>query len=84
LANFTGGGQVTGAKEHRVEIVRRPLDTGWTVRVAAGPAPPEVAAAVVQAAVPGVVHLDLLSAGLIPDPYLDVNEALLAWIGLVD
>jgi len=31
-----------------------------------------------------VVHLDLLSAGLIPDPYLDVNEALLAWIGLVD
>ena len=28
-----------------MEIVRRPLDTGWTVRVAAGPAPPEVAAA---------------------------------------
>ena len=36
------------------------------------------------ASVPGVVHLDLLAAGLIPDPYLDDNEALLAWIGLVD
>ena len=31
-----------------------------------------------------MVHLDLLAAGLIPDPYLDDNEALLAWIGLVD
>ena len=33
---------------------------------------------------PGVVHLDLMRAGLIPDPYLDDNESALAWIGLVD
>ncbi|MGX5697976.1 glycosyl hydrolase 2 galactose-binding domain-containing protein, partial [Agromyces soli] len=31
----------------------------------------------------GVVHLDLLAAGLIPDPYLDDNDSRLAWIGLV-
>ena len=65
-------------------IVRRPIASGWTVRVAGGPAPAELAAAVVPATVPGVVHLDLLAAGLIPDPHLDVNEALLAWVGLVD
>ncbi len=62
----------------------RPLDTGWTVRAAGGPVPEALRDAVVPAQVPGVVHLDLLRAGLIPDPYLDDHEALLAWIGLVD
>jgi beta-mannosidase len=28
------------------------------------------------------VHTDLLAAGVIPDPYLDDNERVLAWIGL--
>ena len=64
--------------------VRRELQTGWTVSAASGPAPVEFVGAVVGAAVPGCVHTDLLSAGRIPDPYLDDNEALLAWIGLVD
>ncbi len=62
----------------------RPLDTGWTLRAAGGPVPETLRDAVVPAEVPGVVHLDLLRAGLIADPYLDDNEALLAWIGLVD
>lgn len=35
----------------------------------------------VSATVPGVVHTDLLTAGLIPDPYLDLNETELGWIG---
>ena len=35
------------------------------------------------ATVPGSVHTDLLAAGCIPDPYLDDNERLLAWIGLL-
>lgn len=61
-----------------------PLESGWTVRAAAGPVPAGVPYAEIPAAVPGVVHTDLLAAGLIPDPYLDDNEALLAWIGLVD
>jgi len=61
----------------------RPLDTGWTLRASAGPAPTGFDAAV-PAVVPGCVHTDLLSAGLIPDPFLDDNESALAWIGLVD
>lgn len=63
-------------------VARRPLHEGWRVTAASGPA--EVEVHDVPAAVPGVVHLDLLAAGLIPDPYLDDNESRLAWIGLVD
>ncbi|WP_434810535.1 glycoside hydrolase family 2 protein [Microbacterium sp. bgisy189] len=59
----------------------RDLHTGWSVRAAGGPTQIEQT---VPATVPGVVHLDLLAAGLIPDPYLDDNESALAWIGLVD
>ncbi|MFD4960898.1 glycoside hydrolase family 2 protein [Microbacterium sp. NPDC058389] len=61
----------------------RPIDTGWTLRASAGPAPAGFDAAL-PAVVPGCVHTDLLSAGLIPDPFLDDNESALAWIGLVD
>lgn len=62
----------------------RALHDGWQLTVAAGPAPANIAALSVPASVPGVVHLDLMAAGLIPDPYLDDNESALAWIGLVD
>lgn len=69
-------------------LVRRPLNKGWTVRPTAGPVPTELAAVLpdegVQASVPGCVHTDLLAAGLVPDPYLDENEALLSWIGDTD
>lgn len=65
-------------------INRRELHTDWNLHAAAGPAPKEIAALTVPATVPGVVHLDLMAAGLIPDPYLDDNESVLAWIGLVD
>ncbi|MEV4776676.1 glycoside hydrolase family 2 protein [Microbacterium sp. LWH12-1.2] len=65
--------------------VRRDLHSGWSLTAASGPAPQTFALPdAVPAAVPGCVHTDLLAAGLIPDPYLDDNEALLAWIGLVD
>ncbi|MGL5819156.1 MAG: glycoside hydrolase family 2 protein [Phycicoccus sp.] len=59
------------------------IDTGWTVTAvdAVDAVPDAVRAAVVPAVVPGCVHTDLLAAGLIPDPYLDRNEELLAWIG---
>ncbi|MCL1888505.1 MAG: hypothetical protein FWF96_06505 [Kiritimatiellaeota bacterium] len=36
------------------------------------------------ARVPGCVHLDLLRAGLIPDPYWRDNERNVAWIGDAD
>jgi beta-mannosidase len=64
--------------------VRRALTDGWSLMATSGPAPEGIAAQVVPAMVPGVVHTDLLAAGLIPDPYLDDNESALAWIGLVD
>ncbi|QJU55736.1 glycoside hydrolase family 2 protein [Herbiconiux sp. KACC 21604] len=60
------------------------LTSGWTVRAVAGPVPDtlcETLAGGVPATVPGVVHTDLLAAELIPDPYVDDNESLLAWIG---
>ncbi|MGN7860429.1 glycoside hydrolase family 2 protein [Microbacterium sp. 22303] len=66
----------------------RELHDGWRMRAAAGPVPEHLRDALsdgsVDATVPGCVHTDLLAGGLIPDPYLDDNEALLAWIGLVD
>ena len=60
------------------------LTDGWTLRATAGPIPDEFRGLEIPATVPGCVHTDLLAAGLIPDPYLDNNEAALAWIGLID
>lgn len=62
-------------------MIRRELQTGWTVRAAGGPIPGAIAGRDIPAQVPGVVHTDLLAAGLIPDPYLDHNEHKLGWIG---
>jgi beta-mannosidase len=55
----------------------------WTVRAVGGPVPDALAGVAVPATVPGCVHLDLLAAGAIPDPYHETNEAALAWIGRV-
>ena len=38
----------------------------------------------IEATVPGEVHTDLLTAGVIPDPLDADNESLLAWIGRTD
>ncbi|WAB84994.1 glycoside hydrolase family 2 protein [Microcella daejeonensis] len=63
----------------------RDITEGWTLELAAGrTVPTELAGRTIPAAVPGTVHTDLLAAGLIPDPYLDDNERLLAWIGSAD
>jgi beta-mannosidase len=63
--------------------VQLPLSDGWTVTAVAGPAPKTVTGSI-PATVPGCVHLDLMAAGLVPDPYLDRNEEQLTWIGRVD
>ncbi len=63
------------------------LTEGWTVAPASDlppGAPGELLASPLPATVPGTVHTDLLAAGVIPDPYLDRNEAGLGWIGLAD
>jgi beta-mannosidase len=63
------------------------LHEGWTVR-AVGDVPDQAAAHVgstaLPATVPGSVHLDLMAAGVIEDPYLDENEAAVAWVGRTD
>ncbi|MEU4622727.1 glycoside hydrolase family 2 protein [Actinoplanes sp. NPDC023801] len=60
-------------------LLRHDLNTGWTLRATGGPVPPAIAAATLPATVPGTVHVDLLAAGLIPDPYTGTNEAGLVW-----
>ncbi|MFC8421187.1 glycoside hydrolase family 2 protein [Streptomyces sp. NPDC057236] len=48
------------------------LTEGWSLDHDGAPLP---------ARVPGCVHADLLTAGLIPDPYLGLNESEVAWVG---
>jgi len=62
------------------------LHEGWTLELARGGhgAPSTLAGTTVPATVPGSVHTDLLTADLIPDPYLDRNELELSWIGRSD
>ncbi|MDQ6645613.1 MAG: glycoside hydrolase family 2 protein [Pseudomonadota bacterium] len=66
----------------------RALDHGWQVRLAANAAAAAKkhpgASRWIDATVPGSVQMDLLHAGLIPDPFLRDNEATLQWIGLTD
>ncbi|GAA1876769.1 glycoside hydrolase family 2 protein [Lapillicoccus jejuensis] len=61
--------------------MRTPLHASWTLRATGGQVPPELVDREVPATVPGTVHTDLLAAGLVPDPYLDENEAALQWVG---
>ncbi|MFL1426478.1 MULTISPECIES: glycoside hydrolase family 2 protein [unclassified Nocardiopsis] len=60
------------------------LHDGWRLTATAGPVPEHIAGREIPAAVPGSTHLDLLAAGLIPDPYLDSAEAELAWAHRTD
>ncbi|MEU6407034.1 glycoside hydrolase family 2 protein [Streptomyces sp. NPDC046985] len=69
--------------------VSTPLTSGWTLRLDASrrrpaQAPDALADRSVTATVPGCVHTDLLTAGLIPDPFLDRNEEDVAWVGRAD
>ncbi|WNI18023.1 glycoside hydrolase family 2 protein [Actinacidiphila sp. ITFR-21] len=69
--------------------VSTPLTRGWTLsldtsRHLPAQAPSALAAGPVTASVPGCVHTDLLTAGLIPDPFLDSNETDVAWVGRAD
>jgi beta-mannosidase len=65
------------------EPISRALNSGWQFRALESRDHPGV-----QdwhaAQVPGVVHTDLLRAGLIPEPFDQDNEFRLQWIGLTD
>ncbi|WP_327190167.1 glycosyl hydrolase 2 galactose-binding domain-containing protein [Streptomyces xinghaiensis] len=65
-------------------MIRQTLHVGWQLTAAAGPVPADVAGRTVPARVPGSAHLDLLAAGLIPDPYLDRAEEELVWAHRTD
>lgn len=59
------------------------LANGWTLRAldASADSPAAALPEAIPATVPGTVHTDLLAAGLIDDPYLDLNELKDEWIG---
>ncbi|MTE18023.1 glycoside hydrolase family 2 protein [Streptomyces sp. TRM43335] len=65
-------------------MIRQTLHDGWQLSATAGPVPAHVAGRTVSATVPGSAHLDLLAAGLIPDPYLDRAEEELVWAHRTD
>ena len=65
-------------------MLRQALHDGWHLTATAGPVPAGIAGRTVPAVVPGSAHLDLLAAGLIPDPYLDRTEADLTWTHRTD
>lgn len=60
-------------------VHRQDLHDGWTLTVTDGPVPFPVAD--LPASVPGTFLTDLLDAGLIADPYLDLHEHDVAWSG---
>ena len=60
------------------------LDGDWTVTALAGEVPAELLGTPVPAHVPGCVHLDLLAAGRIAEPFDGDNEAAQQWIGSTD
>jgi beta-mannosidase len=63
------------------------LDQGWQVRI--DPADTQAirehprAASWLRATVPGSVQQDLMAAGIVPDPFIDKNEAAIQWAGLI-
>ena len=63
-----------------------PLPTAWQLRAVGDTelVPDELTNRDITAVVPGCVHLDLMRENLIPDPYLDLNEAVVQWIGLAN
>jgi beta-mannosidase len=60
----------------------RELHDGWTVEALDGPVPFDVRSrGAFPAAVPGVVHTDLIAEGLLDDPYLGLAEKQQEWVG---
>ncbi|WP_198664223.1 glycoside hydrolase family 2 protein [Jiangella endophytica] len=66
-------------------ILRRSrIDEGWSAEAGIGKVPAHIVGVSIPAQVPGCIHTDLMSAGLIDDPYVDDNERVNAWIGYSD
>ncbi|HEV2294959.1 MAG TPA: hypothetical protein VGR35_13985 [Tepidisphaeraceae bacterium] len=67
-------------------MIKQTLHESWTVRAVGdlSQVPPPLRGSAVPARVPGCVHTDLLRAGKIDDPYRDLNEFSVRWIGHTD
>lgn len=65
-------------------MIIQDLPDGWTLTAVAGPVPADLVGVRVRTRVPSTSHTALLDAGLIPDPYLDRNEDVLAWMRRTD
>src|ERR1700687_3051847 len=66
-------------------MINTPLAAGWQLkeRDTTQPLPADFAAAEgwLPASAPGVVQLDLMAAGRIPDPFYGLNENQVQWVG---
>ena len=60
---------------------RLQLDTGWVVHARGGEGVDRLGDRHFPAAVPGCVHLDLMSAGGLVDPFVDDHESSASWVG---
>ena len=60
------------------------LHDGWTVEASGGSGMKDAFAGIVKAEVPGCVHLDLISKGLLQDPNVGDGESRQAWVGRTD
>ena len=67
-----------------MELTRQFIENGWTVREASPPDPPHNQLKCLPAQVPGSVHLDLVRAGVIDDPFLRLNERGAGWVDDTD
>ncbi|MBV9851085.1 MAG: hypothetical protein JO250_15550, partial [Armatimonadetes bacterium] len=68
-----------------MQTTRQLIDTVWRVREVAAPDTPEHNHLPwLPAQVPGHVHLDLVRAGVIPDPFARLHERDVAWVSESD
>src|SRR6266496_5020194 len=67
-------------------MLKQSLHQDWTVRAVGdlSEVPAPLRGSALPARVPGCIHTDLLRAGKIDDPYLDLNEFKTLWIGHTD
>ena len=64
-----------------MNITKQQINTGWRVReVPRADTPAHNHLPWLPAQVPGGVHLDLLRAGIIPDPFVRMHERDVAWV----
>jgi len=68
-----------------MQVTRQQLNTGWRFQdIPQTGASPTTRLPWLPAEVPGHVHLDLLRAGAIPDPFYRLNERAVAWVDETD